>query len=399
LSQQQPVNLDATLDVLQSRSFGALADALRTQRDEIMRHWSAMVVEMLPAADTLTFAQLQDHVPDILAQLAAALASTHPKQSNRLLEMTPVHGVTRFDQGFKFDEVVVEYRLLRRVIIERVEVELGRRTSLEEDIALNMGIDAALQHGLVAFVGHLTDRLRAAAEAEAKYLTFLSHDLRGTLNAVTLSLHLVKRRLAGSPEAAEDVADLTALERSILGTVAGMDRLLQVERMRSPGEAPAETTAVDLHAVAADAVRTFAAEAAKKGVRLAVDVPPGTLLETVSGWVTLLLQNLVGNAVKYSRTGTVRVRSAFQTDGTGGSGGGCLLAVSDEGPGIAPEQLGHVFQAFQRGETHGQPGTGLGLTIAARAARLLGGELRVTSQLGVGSEFSLIIPVPRRPVV
>src|SRR5205823_661206 len=135
-------------------------------------------------------------------------------------------------QGFKFDEVVVEYRLLRRVIIERADAALGRRLTAAEDVALNMGIDAALQNGLVAFVTHLTARLRAATEVEAKYLAFLSHDLRGTLNSVTLSLELLRMYLAAQPDGAEYADMLDPLKRSILTTVAGMDRLLQVERLR-----------------------------------------------------------------------------------------------------------------------------------------------------------------------
>ena len=72
--------------------------------------------------------------------------------------------------------------------------------------------------------------------------------------------------------------------------------------------------------------------------------------------------------------------------------GGWVLSVSDEGPGIAPEHLRNIFEAFRRGEMHGQSGVGLGLAIASRAAKLLGAELTVESKLGVGSTFRLAFP-------
>jgi signal transduction histidine kinase len=67
--------------------------------------------------------------------------------------------------------------------------------------------------------------------------------------------------------------------------------------------------------------------------------------------------------------------------------------VSDEGPGIAPDRLGALFDAFSRGETYGQQGMGLGLTIASHAARLLGSDLHVESTVGKGSTFSFTLPL------
>jgi signal transduction histidine kinase len=66
--------------------------------------------------------------------------------------------------------------------------------------------------------------------------------------------------------------------------------------------------------------------------------------------------------------------------------------VTDEGPGIAPDKMRHIFDAFRRGEVHGQQGVGLGLAIASQGAKLLGAELSVASELNVGSSFHLIFP-------
>jgi signal transduction histidine kinase len=107
------------------------------------------------------------------------------------------------------------------------------------------------------------------------------------------------------------------------------------------------------------------------------------------GLLTLVLQNLLGNAVKYSSSGTIRIAARNKSKG---NNTGWILSVSDQGPGIASENLNSLFDAFKRGETYGKPGVGLGLTIAAQAARLLGGELEVESKINAGSTFRLLLP-------
>jgi signal transduction histidine kinase len=116
-----------------------------------------------------------------------------------------------------------------------------------------------------------------------------------------------------------------------------------------------------------------------------VDAAPDAVAETDQDLISLVVQNLVGNAVKYSSAGTVRVSAAC-------AGGECCISVTDEGPGIAVEHLNRIFDAFGRGESYGQGGVGLGLTIASQAAKLLGAELTVESKVGVGSTFRLVLP-------
>ena len=69
-----------------------------------------------------------------------------------------------------------------------------------------------------------------------------------------------------------------------------------------------------------------------------------------------------------------------------------MIWVSDNGPGIAPENTGNIFDAFKRGDKHGQQGLGLGLAIASEAAQFLGANLTVESQLGIGTTFRLTLP-------
>ncbi|MGE5608432.1 MAG: sensor histidine kinase, partial [Bacillota bacterium] len=286
---------------------------------------------------------------------------------------------------YNLKELVVEYRLLRRITIEEIESALHRNMTAMEQVALHMGIDAMLQHAILTFVEQQQAQLRTATEAESKYLSFISHDLRNNLNNMTLTLELIRRRLAGVAGMEEDVADLNSLQQAVLTTVAGMDRLLQTERLRRQSQA--QVAPVDLHEVVSKVIQQFAAQSQQKNLGLMMQVPPDARINSDGEWIRLVLQNLVGNAVKYSSQGTIRIQAEARP-----AGEGWVLSVSDEGPGIAPDQVHRLFEEFQRGDTHGQTGVGLGLAIASQAARRLGGQLTVESTVGVGTTFRVILP-------
>jgi signal transduction histidine kinase len=298
-----------------------------------------------------------------------------------LIDHTGLHGAIRFQEGYNIEELLIEYRLLRRVIIEQVEAALGRRTTTTEDVAMSMGIDTVLHEGVAAFVRDQNELLQAATRAEAKYLSFLSHDLRSHLNGISLTMEIIKRRLQSDAKFGEEVADIQSLQNSVRSTVEGMERLLQAERLRRQEVAP-KIGPINLHRLASDVAREFSHQAEQKGIKVAVNVPPELVIQSDEEWVRIVLQNLLGNAIKYSNKGTVRIET-----------NGCeTIAIIDEGPGIAPEALDRIFAEFTRGDTRGQPGVGLGLAIASQAAKLLGGQLTVQSAIDRGTTFCLALP-------
>jgi signal transduction histidine kinase len=112
--------------------------------------------------------------------------------------------------------------------------------------------------------------------------------------------------------------------------------------------------------------------------------------------VVQLLSNLVGNAVKFTPPGgrvTVRYRVSGDAGADGAPAEGALVAsVADTGPGIAPEDLPHLFTAFWRGDRRGRRGVGLGLWIARAIVEAHGGELRVEAADGRGTTFHFTLP-------
>ena len=365
-----------------------MAAALRVRTSRVLRRWENAVKKLLPHADALTLHQLRDHLPQILDQTVDALAANHAAPLSELVEMTRSHGSLRFHQQFNVQELIVEYRVLRRILVEEINRGLGGKMKVGQVIALNMGIDTALQHGVMAFINHQKEQLRAAGEVQSRYLSYLSHDLRNNLNGCTLMLEVLRQRLAGLEGFAEDVQDISSVQRSVTETIAGMDRILQAERLRREAIQP-RVQSVDLHALVHDVARHASRQAEHKGLKLRLDVPPGVSVDSDRELITLVLQNLIGNAVKYSQHGTITVAARPRQDP---GRDGWEIDVSDEGPGIAPHHRDRMFQAFSRGETHGQAGVGLGLAIANQAARLLGGRLSFESELDKGSVFRFSLP-------
>src|SRR3954470_23545792 len=240
-----------TLDLLAFRSMPQLAGALRRRIDRVVQRWQAAVEKHLPDADPLTAKQVRDSIPSVLEKIASALESGQAEDTFVLSEVGTAHGVARFQENYNIEEVLIEYRLLRRVIFDEVQDAAGKLLTFNDAIPIDMGIDTALHRGVTAFVQHLTEQLKAAAAAERQYLSYLSHDLRNNLNSATLMLDMLAENFDAFPQFSQEAQDIKALRRSIFETVAGMDRLLQAERLRKH-EAALKLAAVDLHRLVQD---------------------------------------------------------------------------------------------------------------------------------------------------
>jgi signal transduction histidine kinase len=380
---------DQTSDLVAYCSFPALADALRRRIGAILQKWEQATRQLLPQARSLSQTAFRDDVPLTLQRLADALAAKRPVGLYQLEDIARVHGTSRFDQDFSVRDMVVEFRLLRRIILEQVHEELGSALSFEEIVQLSMATDAAFQEALLTFVEHQRAELKVSISAESKFLSFISHDLRNHLNHVTLVLQLVGLNLAKNPAYAADVEDLRSVQNSIFETTEGMEKLLQSERLRK-GNVKLERGPVNLRHFGAAVMGQFQQRAQEKKLELRLEIPEAATLMTDPQLLGLAVQNLLGNAIKYTVAGSVTLRANPWSE-AGGSG--WTLSVADTGPGIPEKDFKTLFEAFTRSETHGQPGLGLGLAIASQAARLLGGSLALESTMGVGTVFHVKLPM------
>jgi len=375
---------DLLLHFFQAKAFPELAAAVRARASIVLLRWENAAKEILPTADELNRTQLRNSLPDTLENLAGALESTKPHNARTLLEDGQEHGAVRFVQHYNLTELLVELDVLRPILMEEAALHMKRDITLGEIIALNMGVDLAARRSVLAFVDHQRAELRHAAEAHAKYLSFMSHDVRGGLNAILLTADVLHHQLRDEPQFAESLADVEMIKRNILDTVATMDRFLKAEQLRS-GKVTPKVSDVDLQSVVNELGAQFRHQATAKGLHIRVDGHQDGTIRTDRELLLTVLQNLVGNAIKYADHGEVKV--AVKHDA-----GGTEITVADQGPGMDPQQLERLFAPFVRGDTHGQSGVGLGLFIARQAAEVLGANLRADSKVGEGTTFHLRLP-------
>jgi two-component system, sensor histidine kinase and response regulator len=169
-----------------------------------------------------------------------------------------------------------------------------------------------------------------------------------------------------------------------------IDDLLNLTRIES-GRKKRDLVDLDVREVAAIAIEDAAAAAHDRGIELHLHAPPSVPMLADRGELENILNNLISNAVKYNRDdGRVDVF-------IGAEDGAVRIAVKDTGIGLAPDEVARLFQEFVRiksERTRAVSGTGLGLSIVKKVAQLYGGDVTVDSQAGVGSTFTVLLPVP-----
>ena len=226
-------------------------------------------------------------------------------------------------------------------------------------------------------------RLEISFEAEKQFVSDASHELR-TPTAVILAQCDEALGAERTPAEYQDaLAVIRRQGRRMSRIVSDMLTLTRMER----GTDVRECAPVDLSTLAEELCQDMAL-IADKGISLTREIEPGIAVDGDRVQLSRMLANLIGNAYRYGReNGHIRV--TLKRDA-----GEAVLAVADDGVGIAPENWERIFERFFRCvPDRSDGGTGLGLPIARQIARTHGGELTVQSELGVGSVFTARLPL------
>jgi signal transduction histidine kinase len=221
-----------------------------------------------------------------------------------------------------------------------------------------------------------------ARTAGDEFVAHVSHELKTPLQVLTMYSELLQDQPDGDPalrvEAANAIHDQAMRMAGLIGN------LLSISRIEA-GTVTVERTRVKLPELLRETVESLSHKAVSAGVTLQLrtgnDLTP---LHLDKGLFSIALQNLVGNAIKYNRPGGSVTVTAVETDTS------VELRVKDTGIGMSPEDAGRAFDKFARGsdpEAAGREGHGLGLYLTRQVVELHHGEIAVTSEPGVGSEF------------
>uniref|UniRef100_UPI003BA9588B ATP-binding protein n=1 Tax=Roseococcus sp. TaxID=2109646 RepID=UPI003BA9588B len=283
----------------------------------------------------------------------------------------------------------------------------GRLISQAHDItALKSSEQAALAAQAEAEAAR--DAAEAAAHAKSSFLAAMSHEIRTPMNGVLGMLEILDRSALGADQA-RSVAVIRESAQSLLGII---DDVLDFSKIEA-GRMEVEELPFSLRSLIEGTVETLMPQARQRGLTLFADpADPGP--DWMEGDPTRLRQilfNLIGNALKFTERGFVRLAAQTRLDETDPQGGMAVvrLVVEDSGVGMDAETLARLFQPFTQADsstTRRFGGTGLGLSIVRRLVELMGGEVRAESTSGRGSRFivtlrlrvAVVVPAAAKPL-
>ena len=242
--------------------------------------------------------------------------------------------------------------------------ELGRSTRLAADL----------------------EQSRRETAEKGFFLNAISHDIRTPLNGLVLQANVAEMSVASNDTALlkSSVAEMKAAAQTVATL---LDSFLEFAQMAA-GDSKSELSIFELRPAIETATEKFRSRADSAGLSLQNKVSPHLRVRLDSMKLERILNNLIDNALKFTSSGSVRIEA--ETDGTG-----LEIHIIDTGIGVAPQHVEKLFDEFYQIDNAARDrskGFGLGLAIARRLARQMGGDVTVASSVGAGSRFTVAIP-------
>jgi signal transduction histidine kinase/CheY-like chemotaxis protein len=281
-----------------------------------------------------------------------------------------------------FEEMQRQNQELIRALdaLERRRLELSRLNRELEDT--NRGVVA-----LYAELDERADRLRRADDVKSRFLSEMSHEFRTPVNSIQALCRMLLDRTDGELTD-EQERQVKFIQRAAESLSELVNDLLDIAKV--------EAGKIEIHAIEFDVAHLFGALRGmlrpllvNQSVALVFD-EVDVILRTDEAKVSQILRNFISNALKFTERGEVRVSARKLPGGT------IAFSVTDTGIGIAPEDQERIFQDFTQIDSALQrrvKGTGLGLPLCRKLAELLGGTVRVESEIGRGSTFTVTLPI------
>ncbi len=424
--------------------LSALASTLVERRDAILAAWRVAGQNETDRdiASSLSRAQFNDHIPAVLDCFAHTIqgwpglqdAKTGEEQAAKVCE----HGQQRWQQGYQLRELIREWGHLQMCVAEELERYAADHPHLDPNVMpaarrawVQLCADGVTESATQYWrlhqaesAGHVNDlqlalsALHDLERSRAEGWRTAAHDLRGSVTVVKGATTLLHEKGLALPEPARaEVAEM--LSTSVAALNEMLNDLLSLARLEA-GQEQREITTFDAASVLHDFCVASQAAATDRGLFLKMDGPNELMVRGDRSKVIRILQNLLLNAVKYTRQGGVSV--TWSSD-RGRDTDRWTFSVQDTGPGIdeahaapfAQELLSATLVADEARELsldrrrdiaaatslpsasealplNQQPGEGIGLTIVKRLCELLGAGLELATKPGHGSTFRVILP-------
>jgi signal transduction histidine kinase len=357
-----------------------LASIIQQDHDVILNDWKNRV-RQLPSAQGLDRLTLEDNFRSVLDEISNSLCQYRDSGSIPSAFSSIEHGRQRFEVGFDINEVAIEYSMLRQSL---------RECAARHGVSVD-GVAGAVLHQLI------DEEIAAAIAAHSRYqaarheadiqerLADVVHNLKTPLSAIHTASHILEHRL--SPESRQAVSTmLSIILRNCEHLNLMLTKLLE-DTPRNETVLPSALNTrggVDLHLLVADVIDDLYSLTEKTGVPILNEVPPDVHLKGDPLLLKQVLQNLLSNAVKYTNHGQILVGGSQDSNEV-------RFWVKDTGTGIAEDRLPHIFNRGE-GDPFRQGSSGLGLAIVKKIVDAHQGRIRVESQAGEGSVFTVSLP-------
>ncbi len=380
--------------------------------DTIAKNWVEAVRfdRQISSADDLPHSAIQNHVPDVLMAMATVLSHSEESDIQAIVHNSLEHGVLRAAQGFAPTEIAREYRLLRQVIFSTLEADLIKGTVREVMRAYSV-IDATIDEAIAqCFKSYVDERLRELQQLQSQAeltnqeltrllkanqdnLSQLAHELKNPLNSIIGYSELVLRSSRKNPEVEDTAPHVGHIERVVRNgrqLLRLINDALEISRYEA-GKMQLNPVPIEVESLISDVFEMLLPLASTKELKLVVDcdrAPEKVITDPLR--LQQIVTNLLSNAIRYTESGTVQLTCQNLSDNQ------WSIAVSDTGVGIAPEDQSRIFDPFFRADnigTYVPDSTGLGLAIVSQLVKLMQGKIELVSQVGIGSTFTVILPL------
>lgn len=281
--------------------------------------------------------------------------------------------------------------------IAQIQDITARKQSEAALLELNQQLEARVAErtaelqGAMESLRHAKELAEVASRAKTAFLANMSHEIRTPLNAILGFSEVLARGGGLSAEQSESLATIVTSGEHLLATITDILDMAKLEA----GRMSLRVAGADLHKLLHELASVFGMRARSKG--LAFRFEPGAdiprWIETDEAKLRQILANLLGNAVKFTTSGSIELAAGVSMEADGHAS--LKIAVSDTGVGVDAADHERIFEQFVQtrigSETAG--GTGLGLSIAREFARLMGGRIEIRSEAGQGSTFTVTLPL------
>jgi signal transduction histidine kinase len=389
------------------------SEFLAKKTDTIIANWVEAVRQdkKIESANDLSRKAIENHISHVVLALATVLSSYQTNEIQPIIDASLHHGSLRAEQGFTAAEIAREYRILRQVIFSILEPQLLQASAAEVmrivrliNIVLDEAIGRCFQSYTEQRLAELNQlqnqliihnqELNRLLRANQDNLSHLAHELRGSLTSIIGYSDLFLRSQRQKTEVKDNVNNLEHIERVLRNgrkLLHLINDTLELSRYEA-GQMKLHPASINLHKLINDVCEMLEPLARSKNLQMQVDCDraPNEVV-TDSLRLQQIVTNLVSNAIRYTETGSIKITCQMWENDK------WAIAITDTGIGIQKEDQTQIFESYFRvamsNNSYLPESTGLGLAIASRLVKLLQGEIKLDSEVGVGSTFTVILPL------